>query len=91
MVTKVQATAKETVQETAQTAVPVSVDTRKLAADVKSLTVEERMERGRALRARVPRSSHTFWALAIPPTCPNAAKRRHGCSLNRLCRSRWVC
>jgi len=62
MVTKVQATAKETVQETAQTAVPVSVDTRKLAADVKSLTVEERMERGRALRARVPRSSHTFWA-----------------------------
>src|SRR6185437_929737 len=62
MVTKVQATAKETAQETAQPAAPVPVDSRKQAADIKSMTVEERMERGRGLRARVPRSSHAFWA-----------------------------
>ncbi len=62
MVTKVQATAKETAQETAQPAAPVPVDTRKQATDVKSTTVEERMARGRALRSRVPRSSHAFWA-----------------------------
>ena len=62
MVTKVQATAKEAAQETAQTAAPVPVDSRKQAADTKSMTVEERMERGRGLRSRVPRSSHAFWA-----------------------------
>lgn len=62
MVTKVQATAKEATQETAQPAAPVPVDSHKQAADTKSMTVEERMARGRGLRARVPRSSHAFWA-----------------------------
>jgi uncharacterized protein (DUF2252 family) len=62
MVTKVQATAKDAAQETAQPVAPVPVDSRRQASDIKSLTVEERMERGRGLRARVPRSSHAFWA-----------------------------
>jgi uncharacterized protein (DUF2252 family) len=44
-----------------QVAVPPSANGHKQATAT-LLTVEERMARGRALRAKVPRSSHAFWA-----------------------------
>jgi uncharacterized protein (DUF2252 family) len=62
MVTKVKATAKDSAQDTAQPAAQGSADTHRQLAPIRSLAVEKRMERGRALRARVPRSSHAFWA-----------------------------